>query len=274
MQAPSYAYAAARIFDLSLGRMLWSRGTVFMGLVAGLPVLIGVLTLLLELSGVRMNARGVAAAGPMMFGFMIWTVYLRFVVPILALYYGTSLIADEVEDKTITYLFTRPIPRGAVMVGKYLAYLICTTMVILPSVILVYFLIVPRGGGHIGAEFPSLVVDLGLLFAGLAAYGALFAWVGARFKRPLIMGLVFIFGWEPVSMLLPGYLKRWTVSYYLQSLVPHSVPATGDIQDLLQTVFHEVAPTWVALLVLAAVTGGFLWLATRVVARREYVLEQ
>ncbi len=58
-----------------------------------------------------------------MFGLMIWVFYLRFIVPVLGVFYGTSLMADEVEDKTITYLFTRPIPRGAVLVGKYLAYL-------------------------------------------------------------------------------------------------------------------------------------------------------
>ena len=54
---------------------------------------------------------------------MIWVFYLRFTVPVLGVFYGTSLMADEVEDKTITYLFTRPIRRGAVLFGKYLAYL-------------------------------------------------------------------------------------------------------------------------------------------------------
>ena len=73
-------------------------------------------------------------AGPAIFGLMIWVFYLRFTVPVLGVFYGTSLIADEVEDKTITYLFTRPIPRGAVLVGKYLAYLACTVFVVLPSV--------------------------------------------------------------------------------------------------------------------------------------------
>ena len=58
---------------------------------------------------------------------MIWLLYLRFIVPVLGAFYGTSLISDEVEDRTITYLFTRPIPRGAIMIGKYLAYLVCTT---------------------------------------------------------------------------------------------------------------------------------------------------
>ena len=76
---------------------------------------------------------------------MIWLLFLRFIVPVLGVFYGTSLIADEVEDKTITYLFTRPIRRSAVLVGKYLAYLVCTTLVVLPGVMLVYFLIVPFG---------------------------------------------------------------------------------------------------------------------------------
>ena len=37
---PGFFYAALRVFDLSLSDMLWSRRTVFMALVVGLPVLI------------------------------------------------------------------------------------------------------------------------------------------------------------------------------------------------------------------------------------------
>ena len=90
--------------------------------------------------GVRTRIR---MTGPAIFGLMIWVFYLRFTVPILGVFYGTSLMADEVEDKTITYLFTRPIRRGAVLFGKYLAYLVCTVFVVLPSVMLVYLLVVP-----------------------------------------------------------------------------------------------------------------------------------
>ncbi len=169
---------------------------------------------------------------------MIWLMYLRFIVPVLAVFYGTSLIADEVEDKTITYLFTRPIPRGAVMAGKYLAYLVCTIMVVLPSVMIVYFLIVPYGGGSIAASFPDLVKDLALLALGLIAYGALFAWVGARFKRPLLTGLIFVFGWEQAAMVFPGYLKRFTIAYYLQALVPHTMPS-DNLLGMLQAIVRE-----------------------------------
>ena len=103
-------------------------------------------------------------------------------MPVLGVFYGTALIADEVEDKTITYLFTRPIPRSAVLLGKYFAYLACTVLLVLPSVMLVFFLIVPTGGGSIGAAFPSLLDGLGMLAVGLAAYGAVFALVGTRLQ--------------------------------------------------------------------------------------------
>ena len=138
-------------------------------------------------------------SGAALFGMMIWLLYIRFIVPVLGVFFGTALIADEIEDKTITYLFTRPIPRSAVLVGKYLAYLVCTILLVLPSVVLVYFITVPLGGdgARIGRTFPALVKDLGMLAVGLASYGAVFALVGARLKRPLVSGLVFAFGWEP-----------------------------------------------------------------------------
>ena len=136
---------------------------------------------------------------------MIWMLYLRFIVPILGVFYGTALMADEVEDKTITYLFTRPIPRGAVLVGKYLAYLAVTVLIVLPSVMLVFFLVVPIGGGSIAASFPGPAQGPGAARPlGLAVYGALFAFIGAPLKRPLLIGLVFAFGWEQAVMLMPA----------------------------------------------------------------------
>src|SRR5439155_10570374 len=187
-------------------------------------------------------------------------------------FYGTSLIADEVDDKTITYLFTRPIPRSAVLYGKYLAYLACTVLLILPSVVLVYLLVAPLGG-TLGESFPALVKDLAMLAIGLAAYGAVFSYVGARMKRPLVTGLVFAFGLEPAVLLFPGYLKRLTVAYYLQALVPHAMPEDSAISILMQ-VFHEVPPVWVSVASLAVIIGLALWAAGRTVETREYVLEQ
>src|SRR4026208_2462832 len=171
--------SSARIFDLSLGQMLWSRRSVFLALLLGGPVVLAAAIRIVTATppSSKLSVNGARGSRPALFGMMIWLLYIRFIVPVLGVFYGTALIADEVDDKTITYLFTRPIPRSAVLIGKYLAYLVCTVLLVLPSVMLVFFLIAPTGGSRIAAAFPSLVMDFGMLIVGLAAYGAVFALV-------------------------------------------------------------------------------------------------
>jgi hypothetical protein len=276
--APGLLTSSLRIFDLSIGEMLWSRRTIFMALVVGAPVVIALLLRVLVGLGAplmeeaRNGGPGIRMTGPSIFGLMIWVFYLRFTVPVLGVFYGTALMADEVEDKTITYLFTRPIRRGAVLFGKYLAYLACTIFVVLPSVTLVYLLVVPMRG-TLGGAFPDLVKDLALLALGLAAYGALFAFVGAKFRRPLMIGLIFIFGWEQAALAFPGYLKRFTVAYYLQGLVPHAMPNDGVI-SIVQGIFRESPSLFGSLLGLGMILAVSLARGAWTLERREYVLEQ
>jgi len=266
--------SAARVFDLSLGQMLWSRRSVFLGLVVGGPIVLAAALRLAEASGIMFGLNKPRPAGATIYGMMIWLLYVRFLVPVLGVFYGTSLIADEVDDKTITYLFTRPIQRSAVILGKYLAYLVCTVLLLLPSVVIVFFLVVPLGrGATIARMFPTLLTDLGMLAFGLAAYGAVFAFVGARLKRPLLVGLLFALGWEPAALIAPGYLKRATVAYYLQALVRHEMPQDSPASALMQ-IFREIPPVSTSLIGLAVIVGLGLWLAGRTVERREYVLEQ
>jgi len=268
-RAPGLLIGALRVFDLSLGQMLWSRRTIFMGLVVGLPVLVAAIVrtiVALDIAGDRLPA-----TGPVVFGLMIWGFFIRFAVPVLAVFYGTSLIADEVEDKTITYLLTRPIPRASVLLGKYAAYLVCTVAVVLPAIVIMWLLLAPIAG-TLAESFPALAADLGIVAAGLAAYGALFALVGATFKRPLLFGLIFVFGWETLALALPGYIRRFTVAHYVEGLVPHAMPA-GSPAGMLQAVFGTPAGVGESLVGLAVITVLALSLAARAVGRREYVLE-
>ena len=220
VRSSSFFRGAWRVFELSLGEMLWSRRTVFLAIVVGCPVLVAAVIRIVDSMGIaplRLNGQRMDAT--VIFGMMIWLLFLRFIVPVLGVFYGTSLIADEVEDKTITYLFTRPIRRSAVLVGKYIAYLVCTTLVVLPGVMLVYFLIIPFQ--QVGASFTMLV----------------------------------------------------TLMYYIQSLVPHAMPAEG-VTSLLQAFFTDVPSTVTCLGTLAAAIAISLTLAGKAVERREYVLDQ
>jgi len=247
MTAPVFA-PTRRIFELALGEMLWARRTAFLSLAAGAPILIAVLTrLALVNGGAVLTVNGSRIGTQAIFETAVSVLYLRFIVPALGVFYGTSLIADEVEEKTITYLFTRPIARGSIVLGKYLAYLLCVVAVVLPSLVLVFLIMVPFS--NMGTLFGKLLSDLGMLALGLAAYGALFLWAGVAFKRPLVGGLLFVFGWEPLALVLPGYLRYLTIAYYLQA------GASG-----------------VAYVIAMAVAAVFL--AMRTIERREYVLEQ
>jgi ABC-2 type transport system permease protein len=268
----SFLNAVRRVVDLSLGEMLWSRRTLFMIVVLGAPVFLALVSRIVDLWWrAPISVNGERVGGAALFGLLIWWVYLRFVVPVLGVFYGTALIADEVDDRTITYLFTRPVPRASILLGKYVAYLVCTTLVVLPSVMLVYFLLVPLK--EVGTHFVSFVTDLGLLALGLAVYGALFALVGTMLRRPVIAGLVFAFGWEQIAMLMPGYVRRFTLVYYLQGLVPHAIPSEG-IVSLLTYAFNDSPGATLCLICLGIALIVALGLAMRAVGRREYVLSQ
>jgi ABC-type transport system involved in multi-copper enzyme maturation permease subunit len=245
---PRLLGSTRRIFDLALGQMLWTRGVTLLALAAGAPILLALVTRLTLSSGtafVQINGRQIGSDA--VFNTAITLLYLRFIVPAVGVFYGTSLIADEVEDKTITYLFTRPIPRGAIVLGKYLAYILCVTSVVLPSAAVVFMVMVPFP--DMAPLFGSFVRNLGVLALGLGAYGAVFLWAGALFRRPLVGGLLFVFGWEQLAAILPGYVGRLTIAHYLQA-------DTMSVAALL------------------VMTIAALWLAMRTIERREYLLER
>ena len=245
-----------------------------MALAVGAPVVIALVLRTIDEMGMSvLRVNGVRVGGDVIFGGLFWLLYLRFVVPVLGAFYGTSLISDEVEDRTITYLFTRPVPRGAIIIGKYLAYLVCTELVVLPSLTVAYLLLVPVGGGSLGATFPLLLADLGILALGLAVYGAVFALIGALVPRPLVAGLLLVFGWEQVALLVPGYLRRFTVAHYLQALAPHAKPQ-DDTVAAIQSLFSAPPSAASSLISLAAIAFVALWLAARTVAKRDYILDQ
>jgi hypothetical protein len=84
---------------------------------------------------------------------------------------------------------------------------------------------------------------------------------------------VLVFGWEQVALVVPGYLRRFTVAYYLQSLVPHAMPKDDTIAAI-QSLFAEPPSAPSNLLWLFIILAVALWLAARAMETREYVLEQ
>ena len=102
----------------------------------------------------------------------------------------------------------------------------------------------------------------------LVAYGAFFALLGVLLRRPVIPGLLFLFGWELLAN-LPGYLPRLTLTAWLRSLIHHRPPEEG-----LFGLFGQVQPAGLSLAVLVVASSLFLTAAAWLFSEREYVLDQ
>jgi ABC-2 type transport system permease protein len=257
--------AARAVFSLSLEGMVWTRRSLLMAALVALPVVFAGLYRL-----VLAAKTGVQPITPQDLYAVIVSIYwIRNVLPLAALFFATSLVADEVEGRTLTYLITRPLTRSSIFVGKFVAYLATTLILTLPACVITFFLLLSaRGFSAVGAAAGDLFRDLAVVTLTLLVYGALFALAGVVLKRPVIPGLMFLYGWELLAN-LPGYLPRLTLTAWLRSLVTHR-PA----QEGLAGLFEQVLPGTQAVGVLVVATAVFLFAAARVFASREYVLEQ
>ena len=260
-----FATGARAVFDLSLEGMMWSRRTLLMGLLVALPVLFAIVY------------RVVLATQPQaellppadLYAVIVALYWIRNVLPLAALFFATSLVADEVEGRTLTYLITRPLTRASIFAGKFAAYVVTTLSLALPAGVLAFFILLSaRGLASVPPAVGDLLRDLGVMALALVAYGAFFALLGVFLKRPVIPGLMFLYGWELMAN-LPGYLPRFTLTAWLRSLIHHR-PA----QEGLAGLFQQVLPSGQSLAVLIGVSAVFLAAAAWIFSTREYVLEQ
>jgi ABC-2 type transport system permease protein len=256
--------AARGIYGLALEGMVWSRRSLLMAVLLGLPVVFALLY-----RGVLIARMPAKITGFDLYAVIIAIYYVRNVLPLAALFYATSLIADEVEGKTLTYLLTRPLPRPSILAGKFAAYLTTTLTLTLPATVITFFLLATaRGFAGIGAAVPELFRDMGVMALSLLAYGAFFTLLGVLLRRPVIPGILFLFVWEMIAN-LPGYLPRFTLTAWLRSLLHHR-PAEEGLSGL----FQQVLPAGESLAVLVGASLVFLALSFWIFNQREYVLDQ
>lgn len=253
------------VFGLALDAMVWTRRSLLLALLLGFPALLAaVYRILIATRGAELPL------APADLHALIVSIYwIRNALPLVALFYATSLIADEVEGRTLGYLLTRPLTRSAIFSGKFAAYLATTLTLALPACVVTFLLLhSARGSAALAAASGDLLRDLGVIALTLTAYGSLFALLGVLLKRPVIPGLMFLYGWELLAN-LPGYLPRFTLTAWLRSLVPYR-PA----QEGLLGLFEQVLPVPQAIGVLVVATAVFLLAAARTFSAKEYVLEQ
>ena len=260
----NFLRSVGRIFSFFFSYGKKTRRTKIFYLISFFPVL---LALVIKFS--QFFSAGPEMSGVQVFSNMILTFYIQFLILILTLFFGTSVCSEEVENKTLTYLTTRPIPKSAVILGKYAAY--CTLAVILTSVgVILSFFILNMDKLLDLSLYPMLLKDVGVLILGVICYMSLFTFIGTFLKKSIIFGLVFSFGWENVIQYFPGSTQKFAIVHYLKSLLP-SQYSGGKFSILLFQL--EATSVVTAIVVLFLLTGIFLALACLAFSSKEYILE-
>lgn len=113
---------------------------------------------------------------------------LGLLVPVGALVFASAALGDPVEDRTLVYLWLRPLARWRLAVGAFLATLtLVAPFAVAPSVAVS----IVAGGDRRLALATAAAAGLAVL-----AYGALFLCLGLVVRRALAWGLAYVLIWE------------------------------------------------------------------------------
>jgi len=187
--------------------------------------------------------------------------YLGFVLPMFTLAYASGAIGGERETRTLIWLLTRPMPRGAIYLAKFLGALPWCLAFSLGG-----FLVLCSVGGDPGRIALRLFWPAALAIT--LALSALFHLFGSLFRWPVVIGLVYVFFFEILVAVLPGSLKLLSLTFYARSLMYNEAVAAGypgSMLDVTGPVSSETA--WAVLL---AATAGFTVLGMKLFARVEH----
>lgn len=240
-----------------------ARKTKVFYLISFLPVLMALVIKFIQIFSDRRYIQGIS-----IFSNMIMVFYLQFLILILALFFGTSVCSEEIEAKTLTYLTTRPLPKSAIILGKYAAYILLIILMTTIGILLSFFVL------NINSLFNFSLYKIlfkytVVLILGLICYTSFFTFIGTFLKKSVLFGLIFSFGWENVIQYFPGSTQKLAIVHYLKSLL--HIPSGGRFSFLLFRL--EPTPPGTALVVLFLITVVFLGLACLIFSLKEYILK-
>ncbi|MDE0237399.1 MAG: hypothetical protein OXN95_09270 [bacterium] len=142
--------------------------------------------------------------------------------PFIALALGSTALGNLVEDRTLVYVWLRPVPRHSVATAAFAAVL----SVVGPIVVAVMTVAAAITG------VDDLLVATAVATAlAVFAYSGLFLALGLRFKRSLLIGLGYIAIWELLLSRLGDWFARLSVRSYPMSILSDATDVSMRLAD-------------------------------------------
>ena len=185
------------------------------------------------------------------------------VLPLASAIFSSAVLSQEVEQKTIVYVLTRPIARWRIILARALASVLVVALVSGLSAVTVSAAV--YGGG----AFTNAVLyrDLTAVLVGALAYGFLFVLISLIVNRSMIVSLLFAFAWETSVPSMPGNMYWLSISSYITAIAQRPSVGTavqgnplGGLGQLLGTNPISAETGWTVLISIILICAGLsMW---------------
>jgi hypothetical protein len=143
---------------------------------------------------------------------VVFLIFVSFLLPLWSLSFSTEAIGGDRESQSLIWLLSRPIPRPAIYLAKWVSLLPWSIGLNMGG-----FALVCLAGGESGRRALALFWPA-VVWATLA-FSALFLLFGAYFRRPAVVAIIYSFCLEVVLGNMPGYLKRVSIGFYTHCMM-------------------------------------------------------
>ena len=155
---------------------------------------------------------------------VVFSVLLGFLLPLWCLTFAVEGLGSEREGKTLFWLFSKPVPRSSIYVGKFLAIL---PWVIIWSLGGFFVLAVCAGDSGIFA-FKLFWQPIALASI---TYASVFFFMGACLPRASLIALAYAFVVETLLGSMPGSLKQLSVAFYARCIMFQKSSGLGVVLE-------------------------------------------
>jgi ABC-type transport system involved in multi-copper enzyme maturation permease subunit len=146
-------------------------------------------------------------------------VYFGFLIPFVPALLASPCVAEELERKTFTFVFTRPAPRSALVVGKALAVGLPLLGATVVGLALCWLIALIRFPGDMAEGWPHLVRVEAAAALGIVAYSALSVAIGSLFTRhPFVATTAYLLLVEAGLGKAPIAINAFAISWHMRNL--------------------------------------------------------
>lgn len=183
--------------------------------------------------------------GRALYCLMAWWILGTVVVPWSTLLLGVQTVHGEIEDRTAQYLFLRPVGRVPLLVGKWCAVVVGSSIGgALGATVLFVALAARPALWPDGVDISLLGVFVAVLALAAVAYAAVAVLLGATCRRPLAWAAFFVVGVQMLAANLPvsAGLRQLTITDPLRRLILDRIEPDARLARILWPAEQDFRP--------------------------------